>query len=374
MKRVLVSGYYGFDNAGDEAILWALHQLFNPYDIHLQVLAAGVPYPSPDTQFDAIKRTDLPAIVNALKQSDLFLSGGGGLFQDVTGFGSIPYYGGLLWLAKQMGVPTMIFGQGIGPVRYGFNRRLLRSLMKGVQAIAVRDPESVAELLAMGVPKPSVFQMADPVLTLVPATPAHVRERLRAEGLDLRRPMIGVSIRPWKDWYEKQLKSFTAVLTQLALRLDAQIVLIPFQPHHDTWMCQEAAYSMGLRASDRVPPIRILEGHYSPIEMLGVIGHMDMVVGMRLHALIMAAAMGVPAVGIAYDPKVRLFSESVGYRYTSSVTALSQSDQFSELLLEAWEHRDAQRQHLGRTVPLLQQRVYDARALALKLLGIAENL
>ncbi len=95
---------------------------------------------------------------------------------------------------------------------------------------------------------------------------------------------------------------------------------------------------------------------------------------MRLHALIMAAAMGVPAVGIAYDPKVRLFSESVGYRYTSSVTELSQSDLFSELLLDAWEHRETQRQHLARTVPLLQQRVYDARSLALKLLGITENL
>ena len=372
-KQILISGYYGFHNAGDEAILAALYQLFSPYGVKLKVLTASAEHHLPGCEFETVQRLDMSGILAAIRQSDLFLSGGGGLFQDVTGLGSVPYYGALLWLAKRMGLPTMVFGQGLGPLRLSPNRFLLKQILKGTDAISVRDPDSYGMLQKMGLPAGQIHQCADPVLTLQPAHYSQVQQILSQEGVDLNRPVIGISIRPWPTWFEKQLKAFTSVLAQFAARINAQLLLIPFQPEHDTWMCHEAAYSLRTRPNSYVPPVHVLEGQYGPIEMQGIIGQMDMIVGMRLHALIMAASQGVPAVGLVYDPKVRHFAESVNYRYIGSITSLSQADLFYQHLLDTWDHREALRRQLHQSLPPLQQRVYEAREIALKLLGLNQQ-
>lgn len=370
MKRVLVSGYYGFQNAGDEAILAAICQLLSPYPIELTVLSASAEHELPGCRFQALPRTDIPAIFKAMKQSDLFISGGGGLFQDVTGLGSVPYYGGLLWLAKRLGLRSMILGQGLGPLRLGPNRWVLKQILKGVDAISVRDPESIEMLQKMNLPPARVHQCADLVLTLQPEHPSLIQHYLQSEGLDLNRPIIGVSIRPWATWYEKQLKAFTSVLAQFAARVQAQILLIPFQPAQDTWMCHEAAYSLRTRPNAYAPPVFVLEHAYSPTEMQGIIGSLDLIVGMRLHSLIMAASMNVPAVGLVYDPKVRHFAESVDYRYIGSITALSQADLFYQYLSDTWDRRETLRHQLHTKLPQLQQKVYEARDIALRLMGL----
>ncbi|MEZ0375248.1 MAG: polysaccharide pyruvyl transferase CsaB [Candidatus Sericytochromatia bacterium] len=372
MKRILVSGYYGFHNAGDEAILAAICQLFAAYPIELTVLTATADHQLPGCNFQPLARMNMPAIVAAMRNSDLFLSGGGGLFQDVTGFGSVPYYGGLLWLARRLKLRSMIFGQGLGPLRLSPSRWLLKQILRGVNAISVRDPESLGMLQDMGLPPARLHQCADPVLTLQPAHYSQVAQLLQAEGVDLDRPLIGVSIRPWSTWFEKQLKAFCSVLAQFAARVNAQIVLIPFQPEQDTWMCHEAAYSLRTRPAAYVPQVLVLEGSYSPTQMQGIIGRMDLIVGMRLHALIMAASQHVPAVGLVYDPKVRHFAESVDYRYIGSITALSQADLFYQHLSDTWDRRETLRQYLHTRLPQLQQKVYEAREIALRLLGIGE--
>ena len=368
MKQVLISGYYGYFNAGDEAILAAICQLLGHEDLEIKVLCASDQHVIPGIQFEAIQRTDMPRIYKELRRTDLFISGGGGLFQDVTGFGSVPYYGGLLWLAQRMNVPTMVFGQGLGPLRFKTNRWAVKQIFKGVDQIAVRDPESMQMLQEMHLPAARLHLTADPVLTLQPIHYAQAQDILRAEGLDLTRPIIGVSIRPWATWFEKQLKAFSAVLAQFASRVNAQILLIPFQPNHDTWMCDEAAYAISCRPASYSPPVFVLQRFSSPIEMQGLIGQLDLMVGMRLHALIMAASQTVPAVGLVYDPKVRLFSEAMEYPYVSSIASLSETEVFYQYLEETWQHRESRKQSLHQRLPLLQKRVYDARDLALNLL------
>lgn len=370
MKRVLISGYYGFNNSGDEAILAALCQLLQPYGVHVQVLCASAHHQIPGCHFEAIQRMNIAQILSVMRQSDLFISGGGGLFQDVTGLGSTPYYGGLLWLAQRLKLKTMVFGQGLGPLRMAPNRWLLQHILKGTDRISVRDPDSFAMLQKMHLPAHQIHQCADPVLALQPVHPSHSQQILQTEGLDIHRPILGVAIRPWAAWFEKQLKAFTSVLAQFASRIGAQILLIPFQPEHDTWLCEEAAYSIQTRPLSYVPPVFILRGFYSPLEMQGVIGQLDLVVGMRLHALIMAASQHVPAVGLVYDPKVRHFAESVNYKYISSISALNQADLFYSYLSDTWDHREQIRSQLHQQIPLLQQKVYEAQGIALNLLGL----
>lgn len=373
MKRVLISGYYGFHNTGDEAILTAICQLLEPYALDIHVLTAHADHQLQGCHFTPLPRLDLGAIIRTLKQTDLFISGGGGLFQDVTGFGSIPYYGGLLMLARQMGVPTLIFSQGLGPLRRPLSRLAVRQIFQRVSAITLRDQDSIALLQETGLRTPPIQLSADPVLNLRGMPPGRATEILQQEGLDPQQPVIGVSIRPWKSWFEKQLKSFTAVLAQFARQTGAQLLLIPFQPNQDTWMCLEAAYSIQTRPSGCVPPIRVLQGHYSPLEIHSLIGRLDLMIGMRLHALIMAASNRIPAVGIVYDPKVRSFAEMVGTPYIGSITALSHSDQFYQYLTQTWQNRTAIQQQLDQRMPLLEDRVYEPVRIALQLLGINDE-
>lgn len=370
MKQILISGYYGYNNAGDEAILHALCQLFSHDQVQISVLASDDLYTHIHPPLQVVPRMDPLAILRALKSCDLFISGGGGLFQDVTGFGSIPYYGGLLYMAKKMGIPTLIFGQGIGPIRHQANRHLFKFLTGGVDHLAVRDPESVSFLTQLGFQPERLSLMADPVLTLDPTPQETIKEYLTQEGLNPNIPMIGIAIRPWDEWFEKQLKSFSSVLAQFAIQKQAQLLLIPFQPKTDTWLCETAAYSMYTRPPEHCPPIHVLSGQYTPTDMMGIIGMTQLMVGMRLHSLIMAARMQIPSVGLVYDPKVRLFSESVDFPFIESITQLNDADQFYAALENTWQNKEEISTHLSKTLPLLQNRVYDSVRVALKLLKI----
>ncbi|PIQ27400.1 polysaccharide pyruvyl transferase CsaB [bacterium (Candidatus Blackallbacteria) CG17_big_fil_post_rev_8_21_14_2_50_48_46] len=370
MKRVLISGYYGFHNTGDEAILTAICQLLSPFELEIKVLTAQEDHELQGCQFQAIQRTQMAQIYQTLQNTDLFISGGGGLFQDVTGLGSIPYYGGLLWLARRLNVPTLIFSQGLGPLRMPWSRWAVSKIFHGCSGISLRDQDAIDLLKEIKGPVQRTVLSADPVLAMRGMPPGRAEEILRQEGLNPDYPIIGVSIRPWKTWYEKQLKSFTAVLSQFARQARAQLLFIPFQADQDTWMCHEAAYAIQTRPAACQPGLHVLRGNYSPLEIFSLIGQMDMIVGMRLHSLIMAAANRVPAVGIVYDPKVRSFSEMVGYPFMGSVTSLSHSDHFYQYLFTTWQEREAIRKSLDQKLPALENRVYEAVRIALQLLGI----
>lgn len=173
MLRIAVSGYYGFKNAGDDAILMALVTT-------LRALAPGVEItvfsnsPAETRQLygvRAVNRWNPFRVIWALLHSDLLLSGGGGLLQDVTGGGvrSICYYLMVVLLALVVGKPVVYYAQGVGPILTRFGRWLTRVISNRVDLITVRDQDSREDLLAMGVSRPPLVVTADPVLALSPS-------------------------------------------------------------------------------------------------------------------------------------------------------------------------------------------------------------
>jgi len=56
----------------------------------------------------------------------------------------------------------------------------------------------------------------------------------------------------------------------------------------------------------------VLEEEYTTSELLSLVGNVDFLIGVRLHALIFASVMHVPFVGLSYDPKIDRFMESMG--------------------------------------------------------------
>ncbi len=364
MPRVVISGYYGFGNAGDEAMLTAIIQsLRRQGEFEFIVLSNDPARTAREHGVRAIKRTAAGAIARALSSSDALISGGGSLLQDVTSPLTVPYYLGLIYLARLLRRRVVVYGQGIGPLRGGLARRLTRRVLDRCDLITVRDEASRLELERLGVRRARVVVTADPVLSLDPPPPGG-RPFIRADRPlpgDGNGPLVGIFPREWRG-----REDYKAILAKaadhLAGRVGAAIALIPMQNPEDTRVCEE------IRGLMRHPAV-VLGGRHGVEDLLaGVFPGLELVVGMRLHALIFAALTGVPMVGLSYDPKIDAFLAALGQRPVGTTDALSLSE-VTGRLDEAWERRTAIREEMGRRLTALRARAEENAALAAEVIS-----
>lgn len=318
MPRVLISGYYGFDNLGDEAVLFSivnrLRELAPGLDI--AVLSARPEKTARSYNVEAYNRWKLSEITRALRESDLLVSGGGSLLQDVTGIKSLAYYLGVIWLALKMGKPVFIYAQGIGPIRSKTGRFLTRRILNRVQAITVRDEESRQDLLEMGVTAP-VEITADPVLAL---RPEYIDRELGGSILEqsgcnpaVNGNIAGISVREWQG--QAGYKAAVAHVADRLVRQGCRVVFLPMQYPGDADCSREVMAQMA-------EPASLIDRALTVPEVAAVISNLTLVVGMRLHALILAAVLGVPPVAVSYDPKIDRFMAMLGLEAAVTVADL----------------------------------------------------
>src|SRR5690554_3119505 len=232
-KNVLISGYYGYDNLGDEAILQALVDSLKEEsaDISIKVLSARPELTAERYQVSSIQRDKLSEIISVLKDTDLFISGGGSLLQDVTSWRSILFYLGQLYLARMMGVPGIIYAQGIGPVKRGINKKLISHVASRCQLITVRDQESYQLLLDYGVDRNLIKTTVDPVFLLAEREWSQGARFLKKEGIPLDKPLIGISARPWKG--NKYLPALARAVEYLIDLTGGRALIVPLNREED---------------------------------------------------------------------------------------------------------------------------------------------
>ena len=372
MKKVVISGYYGYGNLGDEAILASIIGSLRYYDpeINITVLSDKPGKTFIQYKTNAVYRWNILDIIKELKGANLFISGGGGLFQDVTGIGSPIYYGSLIEIASRLNVPVMIFAQGIGPLNGTMSKYIVRKTFNKCNIVNVRDSGSVEDLIKIGVNKDKINLTADPCLILSAGEPENARQTIAKTGLDPNKITIGIALRPWSAWYERQLKCFTSVITQISNKVGAQVLLIPFQMSSDLWFAEEVMRSIIYRPHDHLPPgVAILKDHLNPHEMMALIKEMKLVVGMRLHSLIMAATNMIPAVGIVYDPKIYNFCQIVGYSAIPSVTSLQETDYLYETIMNVWDKQNLYKRQLNSVIFDLKQLAWKNAEQAMQIIG-----
>lgn len=296
---MVVSGYYGFGNAGDEIILGVLLRALDGHSV--TVLSADPAATRRDHGVHAVPRAAPLGVLRALAGCDLLVSGGGGLLQDATGPGSVPYYLGVIAAARLLGRPFMVYAQGVGPLRAGWARAGLR-LLRGAAAVTVRDAESAEYLARAGVR--GVEVTADAVLALPPgAGQKGVPPELREVGVADGETVVAIAPRPHP--HPGLVAALASAADDLAARLPARVVLVPMQFPEDTRAC--AAVAAAMRARPVLLARRIAAGRYP-----AVFAGFHAVIGMRLHALILAALARRPAVGLSYDPKIQAFLRGLG--------------------------------------------------------------
>lgn len=321
MFKILISGYYGFNNIGDESILSAVVDNLRDKldDIEITVLSQDPASTSEKYGVKSVNRKSMRSIFNAVRKTDLLISGGGSLLQDVTSKKSVIYYLLIMWMALFCRKKVFIYSQGIGPINSNINRRLTAMTLRKAAAIVVRDEASKEFLGEIGVTKDRVVVTADPVLRIKPAPLKIGEEILRHEGIEISQEQltVGFAIRERKldsDFMDELCKS----IEKLVLERAAQIVLIPFHYSEDIRVIEEIERRIEGKKEleNRVFSVK---HKYLTNEMLSIIGNMDLLVGVRLHALIHSAIMNVPMIGISYDPKVNSFLKSVGMKAMCSI-------------------------------------------------------
>lgn len=295
-RRAVVCGAYGMGNLGDEAMCEAVSRALLGHGFEVSVITRQAASRTFEPGVKAIDFFDLVSTFLALKSADTLIMGGGSLIQNVTSRRSLYYYLGIMRLAKRLGCEVKMFACGIGPVSGERDiRRTSEVLNSCTDEISVRDEKSLEALRAMGVTKPHVLLAADAALTLSPDTEGADRlltdigstenciafcvREWQNEGL----PAVASAVRAAKEWG----------YTPIYVLLDSK----------DKTLTERLA---------ELEPAKIISPD-APRLAMGIIAKMRLVVSMRLHGLVFAAAQAVPAVGIAYDPKVSGFAEYSGY-------------------------------------------------------------
>ncbi len=278
--KVLLSGYYGFENTGDEAILLSLTDELKALGHEVTVLSNTPALTSSQYGVRSLGRMKPFDLLMGLIGTDALLSGGGGLLQDKTSSRTLTYYLTLIRLAKLLGKRVAVFNQSIGPLSASGEARVTAAL-RGVTTI-VRDTSSQALLERLGV---QARLGGDPALLLEAKS-------------GVPRDENAVVIAPREGQREA-----TTRLVEVAKRLTAagkRVIALGFQPGWDD------------AELESFKDTATLETTADPARALEIIASVGAVIGVRLHAVILGAAVHTPFYGISYDPKVRGFCRDAG--------------------------------------------------------------
>jgi polysaccharide pyruvyl transferase CsaB len=289
--QAVLCGYYGYGNGGDEALLATLLQ-FLPKSISPVVLSGNPAQTEALHGVTACDRNNLMAVFNLLRTSQIFIWGGGSLIQDSTSALSPWYYCGLMLTARLLGLKTIAWAQGIGPLQYPQTQWIAKQAFRKCTAISVRDPGSADWLQRW---RCRAITAPDPVWAL---------DATSSSALDaLPTPRVAVVLRSHPQLTPERLDTITQALRALQVQTQAFIVLVPFQES------QDLAIAQTIHA--QLPSISHIVQMTDPRQLKGVFQRVEMAIAMRLHGLMMAAAEGCRCFGISYDPKVQRLIEDI---------------------------------------------------------------
>lgn len=319
---VVVSGYYGFGNLGDESLLDVIAATLAE-EIPNVKIAALTRHPRKDSKRTGLKCIPRlsPQAVRAVTGAKLLISGGGSLLQDATSRRSLKYYAGVIDIAERARVKTYIYANGIGPVSDTANRRLTARIVDRATEVSVRDEDSAEELHRIGATRNDIRVTADPAFLIKP----YDERRLArvTDGLTESVGFFAVSLRPPVS-QAKSPKSSRAESWQIAddmleackkIAEEYEIVpiVIPMQGVQDGEICRYFVEKYNSSCYDGKNAL-LYEPENAP-ELIGVLSRAEFVIGMRLHSIIFASSVAVPVVGLAYDRKVSSMMKALGQSF-----------------------------------------------------------
>ncbi len=320
--EILISGYYGFDNMGDDSLLSSMIDGIrrNNPDAKITVLSNSPKKTAAGVGVRCVNRFNIPAVAREMRGAKLLISGGGSLLQDGTSRKSLYYYVTIMRMAKKRGLKLMLYANGLGPLVSEKSRKMAAGVIKSADYVSFREADSKLLADSIGAGGNPVVT-ADPAFLLDPATPewvAHIKRREKISG-----KYFLVSVKAGNNFGEKdrpELSDFLAAdIAALSVERGLLPVFIPMHPGKDGVVTRELHAKTGRG---------VVVSGLTASELCGLLAGAELAVGMRLHMLIFAARTGIPMIGISYDPKIGAFLDYLGEGVCLDVRTLRAGELF----------------------------------------------
>jgi polysaccharide pyruvyl transferase CsaB len=304
MTRVLVAGWIGSTNLGDELVFAGLRRLLSSHDCTVTAISMDVAATRTHHHVAAVSHRDVPGSVAAVGAADAVILGGGGLLQDVTSPLNLPYHLARVVLARARRTPFAGVGLGVEGLGTRLGRQLVRRGLGGAAGVTVRDEASRSLLADVGVPGARVA--ADLAFALDPPTapPDRARDRLV------------VSLRPWTGRRhrlpaaargdatpEAHVTALASALDRAAGRSGRMVRFVALQHDRDDAFHRRVAGRMRAEVEFRTPALDGVLAEYAAASA---------VVTMRYHGGVAAILAGVPSVLVSYAAKVDGLAAELG--------------------------------------------------------------
>jgi len=308
--NVVISGYYGYHNSGDDIMLQSIVQNLRAQrdDLSLTVLSLNPKETRAQFDVNAIHRFNFISVFLTLRKTGLLITGGGNLIQDETSTKSLIYYLLVINMARRFGAKNMLYAKGIGPVNRPINVRRARRALNRVDLITLREPESLEALSQIGVKGPEVHVTADASFALPPAQDESALAKWGIKG-----PFFAVGLRSWQHNPPDLEEQVAAFADHIVETYGYQAVFVPMRIDQDTEISRRVMALM------KHPSIFIEPDPQDFVQARTIMGAASFALAMRLHALIYAMSEGVPCIGLVYSPKIRQFMESMGQSWHTPV-------------------------------------------------------
>jgi len=312
VKNVVICGATGINNSGDEAILTVAYEHFKSFS-NISVItlnkSKAIKY-HPDINFINISNTS--KIKEIIKNCDLFLLGGGGLFQDETTIFNVFRWYKILRIAQNSSAKIMLYANSVGPLKYKISRRLVKKALNKVDLITLRDESSYDLLKKIGIKTPCKVT-ADPVFSF---DNTKVSSEL---PIKLPKEYVAFSVRHWFDtipfvpvsvcrrinyknkYYKRYIEELKEIVLYINNELNLPVVFLPFIPDRDNSVVYNVI------ADERIKEKNIIiaeDCFLSPSDMISIIKQSKFLFGMRLHSIIYSTISEVPFIALAYSSKV----------------------------------------------------------------------
>ncbi|MCL2619793.1 MAG: polysaccharide pyruvyl transferase CsaB [Defluviitaleaceae bacterium] len=302
----LISGYYGSNNHGDDALLRAIIEdlrNINP-NIKISVISKRPKETEGIYNVNTLYRFNLPAIIGALKKTNLLIMGGGSLIQDLTSTRSLIYYVFVMNQAAKNRAKIMLYANGIGPLTQDKNKHRAVDALEKTEEITLRDAGSLKTLEDLRLKNSNVQVTADAAFRFRQADDAGAKVLLDKIHLVGNRYFC-VSLRGWRSLKDDFITEMVVFCDHMMEKHGIAPLFIPMQPSNDAEISTKILEKISYKGY-------YLEDDFTIEEVLAIIGGAEFMIGMRLHSIIYAANAATPVVGLVYDPKVSAMMEDLG--------------------------------------------------------------
>ena len=287
---ILICGYYGYGNAGDETLLSVIVCELRKRcpSIRLCALSADPEKTKTALSVDAVARFDLDRIAKAMARSKMLLFGGGNLLQDKTSTHSLYYYIHVLRMAKRRNLKILVYANGIGPLCGKGNLSHAKSALMQADEISLRDPDSFALVQSLSCEKPVRLTFDPAILT---------------EKRDFPVPHGNYFVVVPKSSSPFFTEALVRVTRELAQKTGMIPAVVALYEREDAVLAQTLAARTGAQLLR--PKIA---GEY-----ITLFSSASLVVSSRLHGLVYATAAACPMIGYADDPKIFSYLSYIGF-------------------------------------------------------------